>query len=144
MSKRVFALAKTPVGDLIVGLAFGRFSKLLPVKKLKETDKVIAFWHPKPFWEKHILIVPKKAIKRLTALRDSDLGYIDEAFKVAKELVETLGWEKDGYTLLINGGKRQEVNQLHFHLTSGKELLPLNLEKKGQKPFVKFHAKKAR
>lgn len=122
IAKSLFSLAKTPVGDFIVGIAFGKFSKFLPVKKLKETDRVIAFWHPKPFWEKHILIVPKKPIKKLTSLKEEDLPYIEEVFRVAKDLVKELGWEKEGYTLLVNGGKRQEINQLHFHLASGKEL----------------------
>lgn len=121
VAKTLFSLAKTPLGDLIVGLAFGKFSKLLPVKKLKETDKVIAFWHPKPFWEKHILIVPKKPIKNLDSLKEEDYIYVNEMVKTASEFVKELGWEKEGYTLLVNGGKRQEVNQLHFHLASGKE-----------------------
>ncbi len=60
-------LAKTPLGDLIAGMAFGTpLSNLLPVKRIKETNKVVAYWHPKPFWEKHILLIPKKAIKNLT------------------------------------------------------------------------------
>jgi len=122
ISKKLFSLAKSPVGDLIVGLAFGKFNKLLPVMRVKETDKVIAFWHPKPFWEKHILIVPKKSIKKLTSLKEEDLKYIDEVFVIAKEIVEELGWEKNGYTLLVNGGTRQEVNQLHFHLASGEQI----------------------
>ena len=120
MSKKLFALAKTPIGDLIIGAAFERLSKLLPVKRVRETDKVLAFWHPTPSWEKHILIVPKKAIKKLTALREEDLEYIEDVFRAAKEIVVELEWEKGGYTLLANGGDRQEVNQLHFHLTSGK------------------------
>src|SRR5581483_3646436 len=122
ISKKLFSLAKSPVGDLIVGLALGKFNKLLPVMRVKETDKVIAFWHPKPFWEKHILIVPKKSIKKLTSLKEEDLKYIDEVFVIAKEIVEELGWEKNGYTLLVNGGTRQEVNQLHFHLASGEQI----------------------
>lgn len=121
MSK-LFSLAKTPIGDLIVGIAFGRLSKLLPVKRVKETGMVIAFWHPKPFWERHILIVPKKAINKITALKKEDLDYISEVYKVAKEIVEELKFEKDGYTILTNGGNRQEVNQLHFHLASGKQI----------------------
>lgn len=122
MSRKLFALAKTPLGDLIVGIAFGKLSSLLPVKKVKETDKVLAFWHPKPYWEKHILIVPKKAIKKITSLTNEDYEYMNEAFVVAKEIVEELRWEKEGYSLLVNGGKRQEVNQLHFHLNSGKQI----------------------
>ena len=122
MSK-LFSLAKTPMGDFIVGIAFGKLSKLIPVKRIKETNKIIAFWHPKPFWEKHILIVPKKAIKKITALKDEDLDYVAEVYKVAKEIVKELEWEKDGYTILTNGGNRQEVSQLHFHLASGKQIV---------------------
>lgn len=122
LSEKIFSFAKSPIGDLIVGLAFGKFSGLLPVKKLKETDKIIAFWHPKPYWEKHILIVPKKPIKKLTAVKSEDVTYVVEAIQAAKELVEQLGWERDGYTFLVNGGPRQEVNQLHFHLASGKQI----------------------
>lgn len=121
-SSKLFSLAKTPLGDLIVGLAFEKFSNLLPVKRIIETDKVIAFWHPKPFWEKHILIIPKKPIKKLTSLKKEDYIYISEVLEVAKQLVNDLGWEKSGYTLLANGGNRQEVNQLHFHLNSGKQI----------------------
>lgn len=121
-TKKIFGLAKTPFGDLIIGLAFGKFSKLLPVKKIKENEKLIAFWHPKPFWEKHILIVPKKPIKKLTSLREEDMIYIEEILKTARQIVEEFDWEKEGYTLLLNGGTRQEVNQLHFHLVSGREI----------------------
>ena len=124
ISKQLFGLSKTPIGDLIVGLAFGTpLNKLLPVKRIKETDKVIAFWHPKPFWEKHILLVPKKRIKSITSLEDVDYLYIQELYKVSKEIVKDLGWDKTEYTILTNGGNRQEVNQLHFHLNSGKKLL---------------------
>lgn len=121
--EKLFSIAKTPLGDLIIGLAFGKLSKLLPVKKVVEADKVVAFWHPKPSWEKHILIVPKKPIKKLTDIKKEDIAYVNEVFVVTKRLVEKFDWEKDGYTLLVNGGKRQEVNQLHFHLISGKKLV---------------------
>lgn len=122
LSKQLFSLAKTPLGDFVVGLAFGKFSKFLPVKKIKETNKVIAFWHLKPFWEKHILIVPKKPIKSLTLLKPEEMVFVNEVFNIAKELVKELNWEKDGYTLSVNGGKTQEINQLHFHLHSGKKI----------------------
>ncbi len=92
LSTQLFKLAKTPLGDLIVGITFGTpLSKLLPVKGIKETDKVLAFWHPKPFWEKHILLVPKKSIKNITSLEPSDYEYISEIYKVAKEIVLELG-----------------------------------------------------
>ena len=119
LSKTLFQLAKTPLGDLIIGVAFGTpLSKLLPVKRVKETDKVLAFWHPKPFWEQHVLLVPKKRINSITAITDDDLPYIQEVYRVTQEIVIELGWDQTEYTLLTNGGDRQEVNQIHFHLHS--------------------------
>lgn len=122
INEKIFELSKTPLGDLIVGLAFEKFSKLLPVKSVKETDKVVAFWHPKPFWEKHIVLVPKKAIKSLTALTPEDSEYISDLYLVAKKIIQELGWDKSGYTILTNGGSRQEIDQIHFHLQSGKQI----------------------
>lgn len=121
MSRKLFSLAKTPIGDVVVGLAFGKFSRLIPIKRIEETERVVAFWHPKPFWENHILIVPKKAIKSLVSLEPGDFSYIEEAYKITQQLIRELAWQDD-YFLLVNGGKRQEVNQLHFHLGRGKEL----------------------
>jgi len=123
LSKHLFKLAKTPLGELIVGVAFGTpLSKLLPVKRIKETDKVLAFWHPKPFWQYHILVVPKKPLKNLTSLKAEDYAYIEAVYKTTREIVEELGWNKTEYTILTNGGSKQEVNQLHFHLSSGRVL----------------------
>ena len=64
----------------------------------------------------------KKTIKNLTSLTAEDYIYMQEIYKVAKEIVEELGWDKTGYTILTNGGDRQEVNQIHFHLNSGRQL----------------------
>ena len=87
-----------------------------------ENDFVIAFWHPKPFWEKHILVVPKKQIKSFIDVSDIDKDYIFAMFSAVREIIQKLGWEKEGYSTLINGGERQEVHQLHMHLFKGPEL----------------------
>ncbi len=122
ISKRLFSLSKTKLGDLIVGLSFGKFNKLLPIKRITETDKVIAFWHPKPSYRNHILIVPKKSIKKLTSLEKNDMKYVDEVYLIAKELVVRFNLEKEGYSVITNSGSKQKVKQLHFHLISGDKL----------------------
>jgi len=119
MKKVLFRLAKSSVGELIVGIAFGKFSSLLPVERVMETDRVIAFWHPKPYWEEHLLIVPKKALKNLSTMQSDDFVYIEEMFKVAQKIVKEKAWEADEYTVVMNGGSRQQVAQLHFHLARG-------------------------
>lgn len=119
MKKMLLSLVKSPVGELIVGLAFGKLSSLLPVKRIKETSKVIAFHHPNPHWQEHILIVPKKAIKNLAQAKSEDFEYIKECFEVAQNIVLEKDWQGSDYTIVTNGGKRQEVAQIHFHLGSG-------------------------
>ena len=56
----------------------------------------------------------------MVSLQNSDMEFVNEVFKAVKIIVEQLNWKE--YTLLINGGDRQEVNQLHFHLCTGKEM----------------------
>jgi histidine triad (HIT) family protein len=81
---------------------------------------VIAFWHPKPSWEKHIVIVPKRSIKSLCDISKKDYEYIAEAVAIAGEIAKKFRWKKKRYSLIVHGGKGQKVNQLHFHLNCGK------------------------
>jgi histidine triad (HIT) family protein len=122
LSKYFFNIAKSPIGDLIVGLAFGKFSSLLPVKKIKETDKAVAFWHPRPFWEYHVLIVPKAPIKSLLDITEDNSSYMFGVYMLLSDVIKELGWENEEYSTLINGGKRQEIGQLHLHLFKGTEI----------------------
>lgn len=122
ISRKLFTLAKSPLGGLIVGISFGNFSRLLPVERVRETKTVLAFKHPKPSWENHILIVPKKAIKDLAAVTDVEMSYIADSLQVARDIAKENKWSETDYMLVTNGGSRQEVSQLHFHLTSGSAL----------------------
>jgi histidine triad (HIT) family protein len=127
IKKIIFESSKTAIGSKVVGLVFSKGSKILPVKKVKENKKVVAFWHPKPFWEQHIVIVPKKSIKSVSTLSKETSEYISEVFLVASSIVKKLEWDKDEYSITVNGGKRQEVNQIHFHLHKG--IIVKNLKK---------------
>lgn len=121
MKSLLFKISKSKIGDLIVGMAFGKLSKLLPVEKILENDKAVAFWHPKPSYSTHILIVPKKAIKNMGSIHGNDLDYVTECFSLINKIVIKLQLEQGGYSVTSNGGNRQEVNQLHFHLYSNEK-----------------------
>lgn len=123
IQKGLFGLAKSTLGKFLVQLGFTTpLSRILPINKVYEDDFVLAFHHPKPFWETHIVIVPKKTIGNLDETKDADLEYIAMIIKVARDLVERLDLKKMGYRLLTNGGKYQKVKYLHFHLGAGKQL----------------------
>jgi histidine triad (HIT) family protein len=88
---------------------------------LFESKDVMAFYHTKPFWEKHIVIIPKKHIKDLISVSDNDLHLIYQIIKVARDLAKDLNLN-EGVQLLTNLGKFQDTPHVHFHLTQGKKI----------------------
>ncbi len=90
----------------------------IPVKRLHETDTLIAFHHPVSSHTIHILIVPKRQRASLMALTDADADFVQDLFATVQVLVRQLGLEATNYRLIVNGGDYQDVPQLHFHLVS--------------------------
>lgn len=114
----LFMLARSKIGGSIIGWSFAHMTALMPVNKLYETKLVLAFYHPKPAYNTHILIVPKRAIKSFTDLSEADLPVVNDVITTAQHLVQELQLAEKGYRLLVNGGAYQDVKQIHFHLVS--------------------------
>ena len=123
MVNKLFSLAKSKIGPVLTELGFATpLRNFLTVKKVFQDDQVMAFYHPKPFWEIHIVIVPTHKIAVLGDVNHQDsivMGYMCE---VAANLVNKLKLDQYGYRLITNGGKYQKVKYLHFHLGAGKQL----------------------
>jgi histidine triad (HIT) family protein len=112
------SLARSTLGGLMLGWMFAHMSFAIPVKRLRETDTLLAFCHPKPSYPVHILLVPKRAIGSLMELSSNDMDFYADLVQTVQSLVAELDLEACGYRLVVNGGEYQEVGQLHFHLIS--------------------------
>lgn len=95
------------------------FSGKIEVKKAKETDNVLAFYHTKPSWTIHIVIVPKKHIANLV---EAEPEIIKEIFEIAQEIIREQKLDETNYKIIVNGGSFQDSQHLHFHLVSGEKL----------------------
>jgi len=93
-------------------------SKVLPVDRLLDTDTLIAFYHPAPSYQVHILLVPKRAIADLSSITPDDSAFLSELFQSVRILVDRYDLDLKGYRLIANGGKYQTLPYLHFHLIS--------------------------
>lgn len=120
--KAAFALARSSPGRRLVRFVVVNMSFVLPVEKLRQTPLLLAFYHPKPAYPVHILIVPRRPVDGLPALGPGDADFLLELFDTVKSLVVELGLESPGYRLVANGGAYQDLPLLHFHLISGKPL----------------------
>lgn len=122
LSRSLFKIARSRLGNSIIRWSFAHAARFMPVDKLHETDLVIAFLHPQPTHETHVVVVPKRAIKTLMHLSAGDADVLGDVFLTIQKVVADLGIEPDGYSVVINGGPRQDVDQIHFHVLSGKAL----------------------
>lgn len=86
-----------------------------PVKKVYESDKVLAFYHTKPKYSTHVVIIPKEHVINLISAKAEVLT---EIVSVAKSLMSQIDIEKDGGRLVTNLGSFQDTPHLHFHLIS--------------------------
>jgi histidine triad (HIT) family protein len=99
-----------------IGWVFAHMSFALPVKRLRETETLLAFYHPKPAYPFHVLLVPKKAVAALRDLDANDTVFLSDLYATVQTIVDE--FELPAYRLIVNGGAYQDFPQLHFHLIS--------------------------
>lgn len=83
-----------------------------------ENENILAYCHTKPYYEIHIVVVPKKHIDNfLTLDLNSEIGkeLLNKVQEIAKDLEQKYGKAR----ILTNLGGYQDSKHLHFHVTSG-------------------------
>jgi len=93
------------------------------IEKVFESDRVLAFHHTKPFWETHIIVIPKQHIWDIRYVEDTSL--FAEIFSVAQDILKKYTQEElddKGAKILTNVGKFQDTPHLHFHVVIGKQI----------------------
>lgn len=93
----------------------------VPSEKVYEDNDVYAFKDVNPEAPVHILIIPKRHIKSVDELEETDKELVGHIFLVAKKLAKENKLE-NGYRLVSNIGEEggQSVKHLHFHLLGGR------------------------
>ena len=93
----------------------------IQVERLHETANVLAFRHTRPFWETHIVVIPKRHISSLLTLEVSDSELFLELFEVIRLVAAEVVSKKGAARVLTNLGDYQDSKHLHFHVYSGTE-----------------------
>lgn len=102
----------------LIGWIFAHMSFVIPVKRLRETETLMAFHHPKPAYPFHVLLVPKRAVASLKEFDSTDTTFLTDLYSTVQNIVNEFQLAKGGYRLIVNGGDYQDFPQLHFHLVS--------------------------
>jgi histidine triad (HIT) family protein len=94
-----------PLGQAMFLWSIAHMSTILPINRLRETNNLIAFYHPEPTYPVHILKIPKRTIPKFMDLSPSDAGLMMKIVQMVQSLVEELKLQEIGYRLIVNGGK---------------------------------------
>jgi histidine triad (HIT) family protein len=98
---------------LVASVGIQKFPKFVP-SVVFETDKTVVIRNPHRLQRVHYIIVPKKDIKNIGEISQTDAPYLLDAFFVARSIIEKEGLSH--YRLSTNGSGFQDVTYLHFHL----------------------------
>ncbi len=89
------------------------------VQVVKETERVLAYHHTRPFWPVHIVVIPKVHVPSLTDLGDSGAALLPELIEVVREVAADVSAEHGAARVLTNLGDYQDSKHLHFHVNHG-------------------------
>lgn len=91
-----------------------------PIERVAETVNVLAYHHTRPFWETHIVVIPKIHVGSLLTIDDNDL--LIEILNVVKQVAAQVVEQKGAARVLTNLGEYQDSKHLHFHVNSGNQI----------------------
>lgn len=99
-------------------------AKEIPADIVYEDDRALAFRDIGPKAPVHILVVPRKAIARISEAKAEDEPVLGHLLTVAAEIARKEGIDSTGYRLVINKGRDagESVPHLHVHLLGGRAL----------------------
>ncbi len=115
MNDLVPRLVKTRLGLLLAGWMLTHLSFAIPAERLRQTDHLLAFRHPKPAYPFHVVLMPKQSIRSFADLDPAD-PFLHDLVTVTQSLVDE--FHLTAYRLVVNGGENQDFPLLHFHLIS--------------------------
>jgi len=86
----------------LIGWIFAHMSFAIPVKRLRETDTLMVFYHPKPAYSFHVLLIPKKAVPSLKEFDSTDTTFLTDLYSTVQSLVDE--FHLPAWRLIVNGG----------------------------------------
>lgn len=92
------------------------------VQKVRETERVLAYFHTRPFYPIHIVVIPKLHIPSLVDFEPGDDALLLEMMAVIREVAAQVLAEHGSCRVVTNLGDYQESKHLHWHVVSGKPL----------------------
>lgn len=95
-------------------------SRKTVVEKIFETENVLAYYHTRPAYEVHAVVIPKRHISSLITITEKDNDLLIELLSVVKNVASRVVSENGACRVITNLGEYQDSKHLHWHVVYGK------------------------
>lgn len=96
----------------------------IPSNQVYSDEEFYAFRDVNPQAPVHILLVPRKHIKRIVDFTEAEAALIGRMILVANKLAESEGLVEKGFRYVLNCNEHggQSVFHVHLHLLGGRQM----------------------
>ena len=84
-----------------------------------DDELVLAYHHTRPFWDVHIVVVPKRHIASFTTVTGADEADLRALLAVVQRVAHDVETQYGEAGVLTNLGRFQDSKHLHVHVYSG-------------------------
>ena len=88
----------------------------IEVRKVWEDDLVMAFHHPKPHSEIHVVVIPKKHIPSILDASALDGALLTSMVQAIQEVARSLGLDQAGFYVRTNAASPGVTPHMHWHI----------------------------
>jgi histidine triad (HIT) family protein len=88
----------------------------LEVRKVWEDDRVLAFHHPRPQSEIHVVVVPKQHVASILDPQALDGRLLSSMVQAVQETAQALGLDRTGFYVRTNAATPGVTPHMHWHV----------------------------
>ena len=88
----------------------------LEVNRVWEDDLVLAFHHPRPQGEIHVVVIPKEHVASILDPRARDGRLLASMVQAVQEVARILGLDRSGFYVRTNAAAPGVTPHMHWHV----------------------------
>ena len=92
------------------------------VKKVLETENTLAFYHTRPFYDVHIVVIPKKHITSLIDVKPEDKDVMNDLISAIQRVSKQINDKYGACTVSTNLGEYQSNKHMHWYVHYGNRI----------------------
>lgn len=88
----------------------------IEITKVWENKQVLAFHHPRPQSEIHVVVIPKKHISSILDPQAADGILLSSMVVAIQEVARNLALDKNGFYVRVNAASEGVTPHMHWHI----------------------------